>query len=224
MALVPCPECQKEVSTEALACPQCAFPYPGRKTLNFDRSLARLHTCPDCGNPVSKHAHVCPHCGVALIGEQNGHPINHEEHGEGQVEETWLCPHCGTPYTRKIRRKGGMGLEEPAEIRGIGAGQDVGSPPARKVEPAKSMECESLVVITEPSTNPLAKRRPALWQDNARPKVKEIEAAAPKYPRNKRKSIFFALVLIFLVVVAGAFGAMWQLQGTNPFEVLAKWR
>jgi RNA polymerase subunit RPABC4/transcription elongation factor Spt4 len=222
MALVPCPECQTEVSTEALACPRCAFPYPGRKSLNLDRSLSRLHTCPDCGNPVSKQAHVCPHCGVALIGEQNGNPLNHGEQGEGQVEETWLCPHCGTPYTRKVRRSGGMGLEESAEIRGGGAGQDVASPPSRKVESAKNVECESLVVITEPSTNPLAKRRPALWQDNARPK--EIESAAPKYPRNKKKSIFFALVLIILVVAAGGFGALWQLQGTNPFEILATWR
>ena len=67
MALVPCPECQKEVSTEARACPQCAFPFPGKNVSQEGRPTGRLNTCPQCHRPVSKHVQACPHCGVLLI-------------------------------------------------------------------------------------------------------------------------------------------------------------
>ncbi|MGE0474431.1 MAG: zinc ribbon domain-containing protein, partial [Nitrospirales bacterium] len=92
MALVPCPECQKAVSTEALACPQCAYPYPGKKPTQMETVPSKLNACPDCGSPVSKQAHACPHCGVSLLQERNGSSLGLEE---GAIEETWLCPHCG---------------------------------------------------------------------------------------------------------------------------------
>lgn len=211
MALIPCPECQKEVSTEAIACPQCAFPYPGKKSPLPETSLSKLHACPDCGSPVSLQARVCPHCGVSLLGEPQGHVSPQEE---GTVEETWLCPHCGTPYTRKVRRSSGGGSVGGERIKKPEAvAQD--SQPA----PPSKDECESLVVITEPTKNPLLKRRPALWQEAFIPK--EIEAAPPKYPRNRKKSIVLVIVGIILLVVAGGFGALWQFKGITPLELLA---
>ena len=100
MALVSCPECQKEVSTHALACPQCALPFPGKQARGVGQAGTKLHACPDCGCPVSKQAQTCPHCGVTLEGEQRSLPTN-----RNFVEETWLCTHCGTPYTRKVRQE-----------------------------------------------------------------------------------------------------------------------
>ncbi len=208
MALVPCPECQKAVSTEALACPQCAYPYPGKKSPPSETSLSRLNTCPDCGSPVSKQAHACPHCGVSLSKERNGSPLAQEE---GTVEETWLCPHCGTPYTRKVKRSSGAGsaelMDKPQE-----KAPDPSPPPAPKAE------CESLMVISEPSTNPLAKRRPALWQESIIPK--EGEASPPKYPRGRKKSIILIIVMLILVMVGGGLGAIWQFKGITPIELL----
>jgi DNA-directed RNA polymerase subunit RPC12/RpoP len=116
MALVSCPECQKEVSTQALACPQCAFPFPGMQAGTAGHQGKKLHACSDCGCPVSRQAQSCPHCGVRLIGEKGSVTVN----GSG-VEETWLCTHCGTPYTRKVSN----GKE-------IGRGHQTSNQPSRR--------------------------------------------------------------------------------------------
>ena len=214
MALVPCPECQKEVSTEAIACPQCAFPYPGKKTSSTQSSLVKLHACPDCGSPVSIQARACPHCGVSLLREHQDRSLPQPQ-TEGSIEETWLCPHCGMPYTRKVPR-GGVGREETTEKRQEAA-QD---PPPRSA--VKKDECESLVVITEPTKSPLAKRRPVLWQDG--PMTKAIEAPQPppkKFPRSRKNSVVLAIVGIILIMVAGVLGALWQFKGITPMELFA---
>ena len=115
MALVPCPECQKEVSTQAVACPQCAFPFPGKHGLSEDSRAQKLSTCPDCGLLISKHARSCPHCGITKLDEQTSKVTTkitqvdeqtHQTTNGNLVEETWLCPHCATPYTRKVRLHG----------------------------------------------------------------------------------------------------------------------
>ncbi len=97
MALVACPECQKEVSTHALSCPECAFPFPGNQASTVGQSGSKLKTCSDCGCPVSRQAQSCPHCGLQLMEKKGDIAIN----GTG-VEETWLCTHCGTPYSKKV--------------------------------------------------------------------------------------------------------------------------
>ena len=112
MALVSCPECQKEVSTHALACPQCAFPFPGKEDRSVVQAGTTPHACPDCGNHVSKKAKACPHCGVALTlltGEQGAVAVNGHA-----VEETWLCTQCGTPYTRKVSKAKWLGPSHQA--------------------------------------------------------------------------------------------------------------
>jgi hypothetical protein len=115
MALVSCPECQKEVSTHALACPQCAFPFPGQQDRSVVQAGTTPHACPDCGNQVSKQAKACPHCGIALTlitGEQGALAVNGHA-----VEETWLCTQCGTPYTRKVPKAKGLGPSHQAVPR-----------------------------------------------------------------------------------------------------------
>lgn len=124
MALVPCPECQKEVSTQALACPQCAFPFPGKHGLSEDPKDQKLSTCPDCGFLISKQARLCPHCGIAKRDEQNPKTTKKITQVDEQplqttngslIEETWLCPHCSTPYTRKVKPQGGA-RSNPHEV------------------------------------------------------------------------------------------------------------
>ena len=136
MALVSCPECQKEVSTHALACPQCALPFPGKQARGVGQAGTKLYSCPDCGCLVSKQAQTCPHCGVTLEGEQ----------GEGEqrpltikpnfVEETWLCTHCGTPYTRKVRQENVLVTDHQVAVPPSKVGGSVG----RLLEPAPHQE------------------------------------------------------------------------------------
>jgi len=119
MSLVSCPECQKEVSTRALACPQCAFPFPGKQNGTNGQNKTKLCTCPDCGCPVSRQAQTCPHCGLRLQGEEESSLVN----GHAQ-EETWLCTHCGTPYTKKV-----------AKPKESGQGSQSGMPSSRPRSP-----------------------------------------------------------------------------------------
>jgi len=131
MALVSCPECQKEVSTHALACPQCALPFPGKQARGVGQAGTKLHACPDCGCAVSKQAQTCPHCGVTLIGEQT-----HQTTNGNAIEETWLCTHCGTPYTRKVRQEKELETDHQAVVPTSNAGRSVG----RLLEPVPHPE------------------------------------------------------------------------------------
>ncbi|UCH91413.1 MAG: hypothetical protein JSU60_01465, partial [Nitrospirota bacterium] len=125
MALVPCPECQKQVSTHALACPQCALPFPGKQTRGVGQAGTKLYSCPDCGCPVSKQAQTCPHCGVTLEGEQREREQTPLTIKPTFVEETWLCTHCGTPYTRKVRQENGLVTDHQVVVPSSKAGDSV---------------------------------------------------------------------------------------------------
>ena len=95
MALVSCPECQHEVSSLAIACPQCAYPHPGQQGVTSEK----LHSCMECGGVISKKAQSCPHCGVTCHAATENAPGS-----ESSGDESWLCTHCGTPYTRKASK------------------------------------------------------------------------------------------------------------------------
>lgn len=206
MALVLCPECQKEVSAQALACPQCAFPYPGRRGLWEDSRSHKLRSCPDCGLPVSKQAESCPHCGVTKLDEQLPQATN-----GNLIEETWLCPHCETPYTRKVK------LQEDATIASQEAAPILPSDnelqnSERALEPDNNLaDIESLL--------PLRSRSP-LWQE---PSTKK-DVSSPRYPRSRKKNLIVGIIVFVLVTASIALGALWQLQGINPLEVLFSWR
>ena len=51
MALVSCPECGREVSEKATACPNCGAPLNGKKF------------CKHCGEKIDNDCVVCPKCG-----------------------------------------------------------------------------------------------------------------------------------------------------------------
>ena len=275
MALISCPECQKEVSTHALACPQCALPFPGKQAPGVGQAGTKLHACPDCGCPVSKQAQTCPHCGVTLEGEQISLPTN-----RNFVEETWLCTHCGTPYTRKVRQEkelvtdhqavvptGNMGrsverlLEPVPHQETVLPTSNMGRSVERLLEPVLHQEAvvptgntgrgverllepiphqETVVPTsnTEHSVERLLesgpnqvkrknvsaspRRRSQLWQDSSF--GEEIESLLPRHPRSRKKSIFLGLLIFILIAASVVSGALWQLQGINPLEILVYWR
>lgn len=206
MALVPCPECHKEVSTEAWACPQCAFPFPGKKASQEDRPTARLNTCPQCDGPVSQYAQICSHCGVSLIGEHT-----HQRNGGEALQESCLCPHCGSSHTRKV----------PQTVKAH-AGKKDAMPSATTVNPLKTTGIRDSHIDTyrNDPTFQGSRRRPPLWQNPSVPKA----VSFPSYRRSNKNSIIVGLILLVIVAMSVAFGAIWQLKGLNPLEALLYWR
>ena len=207
MALVSCPECQKEVSTQALACPQCAFPFPGKRAGTDKQSGARLFTCPDCACPVSKQAQACPHCGVRLKGEKGIGPVNGDA-----VEETWLCTHCGTPYTKNVSQ----GQELVAHHQ-TGLTRSVGNTLERSLN--------SGIPQVKGSGSPVVPRkRSQLWQEPSLPIKSDQEVLAPRYRRSRKRPFIVGLIIFVLLAVSIGVGAFWKLQGLNPLEALVYWR
>ncbi len=207
MALVSCPECQKEVSTQALACPQCAFPFPGKRAGTDKQSGAKLFTCPDCACPVSKQAQSCPHCGVTLKGEKGIGPVNGDV-----VEETWLCTHCGTPYTKKVPQEQELVVHHQAGLTG-----SVGNRRERSLN--------SGIPQVKGSGSPVVPRkRPPLWQGASLPTTMEQEVIAPRYRRSRKKPLIVGFIIFVLLVASIGVGAFLKLQGLNPLEALVYWR
>ncbi len=51
MALIKCPECGKQMSDKAEACPHCGCPVEPKRF------------CPECGKQIEQNIKECPHCG-----------------------------------------------------------------------------------------------------------------------------------------------------------------
>ncbi len=61
MALINCPECGKEISDQAVSCPNCGTPLGNKKFCKF------------CGEQIDENCVICPKCGkqVETIGVNN---------------------------------------------------------------------------------------------------------------------------------------------------------
>lgn len=55
MAIINCPECNREISDQAPYCPHCGLPIAGN-----------VRVCPDCGKTLLRSATECPNCKCAL--------------------------------------------------------------------------------------------------------------------------------------------------------------
>jgi hypothetical protein len=66
------------------------------------------------------------------------------------------------------------------------------------------------------------RRQSQLWQDSSF--GEEIESFLPRYPRSRKKSILLGLLVFILIAASVVGGALWQLQGINPLEILVYWR
>lgn len=62
MALVKCPNCEKEISDKALVCPGCG--------LKFDERIINPVLCEECGEVVSENRDVCSKCGCPVTKNQ----------------------------------------------------------------------------------------------------------------------------------------------------------
>ena len=78
MALINCPECNKEISDKAIACPNCGFPIQEMiQKLNKTKfSPTGMNVCPKCGKFYSSKER-CPDCNTEMI---DCHCTNKESH------------------------------------------------------------------------------------------------------------------------------------------------
>ena len=209
MALISCPECQREVSTEAIACPQCALPHPGRKDQRIAQNIGALRTCRDCNNPVSPKAQSCPRCGSPNDAREEDQELSITQNGE----ETWLCPHCSMPYTRrgKTRKTSGLDAKGPIEATDL---ED--SNPSRmmnnvsRVDGGKSFE-QSLSTSRIRKKSPLWKEVGADWEDMHR-----------HSPPQKRWGLIVLILVMILLSVAG--WTVWEFKDLDNLEALVYWR
>ncbi len=224
MALVSCPECQHEVSSLALACPQCAYPQPGKQ----GTSEEKLQACLECGGVVSKKAKFCPHCGISCINASENTPVIAES-----KDESWLCPHCGIPYTRKVRIPAGPipntetretdhqepQINEEQEIR-----KPSGSLPRaenqqsidQKPHVADEQEMSFLHKMGAAAPPPPGRHPSPLWFPSSPP---QNLGSSPSRQR-KKGFIVVGIALVLLIVLSIMLWVVGEPNGTNPLDVL----
>lgn len=93
MALINCPECNKQVSNKAIACPNCAYPItfpsssPPASTSANQRN--KLRNCPDCvSGEIKKSCNFCGGTGTEVCGLCNGSGFTH------MTDEAEICYSC----------------------------------------------------------------------------------------------------------------------------------
>ena len=220
MPLVQCPECQKEVSSEALSCPQCAFPYPGKKDRVNGNASGTLLACQDCGNPISKHAHACPHCGAPLAANRDKveNPVSPAAEMETEFpeaeEQTWLCPNCGVPYTRRIKSTK-AGIEELGSV----FPKTPSILPPRLNDPDEELKIPDVRPTVDMMVPRKERKRSPLWEE-----AKSLYEEEHQFPRPQKKwglkfFLVFAVLVLFLIGIA-----FWRLDGLNPLEALVYWQ
>lgn len=98
MALIKCPECNKQVSDKAVACPNCGFPIKDsfeKKTIDekFQDELDGDVQCPYCEAKDIDNDGYCNNCGMKILNHKD---INNcvEENDNINVPYT-VCPKCG---------------------------------------------------------------------------------------------------------------------------------
>ncbi len=80
MALIKCPECGKEVSNNAAACPHCGCPL---------QSSSSVKICNNCGSVYNIDAVRCPKCHGTVYSLGNGTNLN------SMTRAGRICPKCG---------------------------------------------------------------------------------------------------------------------------------
>ena len=70
MALIKCPECEKEVSDKASACPHCGCPLTSDDQLKeMTSENQQVKECKYCKAKIEKSAKICPNCNRNLKGK-----------------------------------------------------------------------------------------------------------------------------------------------------------
>ncbi len=76
MALIPCPECGKEISELATVCVHCGYPYKEQREKHLDFKNPRGVRCPKCGAESVYTVH----------------------HTSEEKPISFLCGRCGTKF------------------------------------------------------------------------------------------------------------------------------
>lgn len=63
MAMIKCPECGKEVSDKASACPNCGCPIAPAQQVQTEPQKIRYKMCKQCGTNMPETDNVCQKCG-----------------------------------------------------------------------------------------------------------------------------------------------------------------
>ncbi|MCA9471755.1 MAG: hypothetical protein MRJ96_04425 [Nitrospirales bacterium] len=227
MPLVQCPECQKEVSSLALSCPKCAFPYPGKKERLNGTATEKLLPCQDCGSLISKSAQSCPHCGAPIA--QSVEQAKTERPPEPPTilspsptplassepeEQTWLCPNCGVPYTRRLKGS----KSEVEELNGLAlqSAPPMASRRTNALEDELRQEVQNSLSIVVPRRE---RKRSPLWEEA---KAMYEEEHLSSRPRPKKGVYLLVLVAVLLLSIVSL--VFWGLEGLNPLEALVYWQ
>lgn len=110
MALINCPECAKEISDKADACPSCGFPVARTLAAAVSESKVTVVECLGCHEQIPLDEELCPHCG--LFNSQKYKHLQPEEPEEQQHTHAVKCPRCrSTSFTAGNK---GFGLGKAA--------------------------------------------------------------------------------------------------------------
>ncbi len=112
MALIHCPECDKEVSDRAKACPNCGFPiadYLQECEAWEEGALTEpVPSCPICGtvlDPENLPGGVCPHCSFPVLDYlQEGGDITSPPQAPTPATQAPRCPICGSKNLSRISK------------------------------------------------------------------------------------------------------------------------
>lgn len=102
MALIRCPECNREVSNQATACPNCGMPLNSSQNKKF---------CQHCGEQIDKDCVICPKCGKQVAdlstgGSDKNIIINNNNNASSSASASAVAMATPSMYgTRRIRDK-----------------------------------------------------------------------------------------------------------------------
>lgn len=98
MALIKCPECGREVSDKATACPHCGF------------NIANLNHCEECNAIISESEASCPECGCPTPWSRKC-----PECGNYVLPTEETCPECGFDMVSHFGRVNTVISDKPAK-------------------------------------------------------------------------------------------------------------
>ena len=213
MALIPCPECQKEVSSVALACPQCAFPYPGRQDQGNGRLPGSLKTCPDCQRIISRQVQACPHCGAPASEIDGTLPSSTMETGE----ERWVSPNCGVSSARPGQVTVPVESDHPpvaGEEKGLN--DHPGASPASE-NPRTGEE------LPDDHTPPVGRKRKKnpLWEGRTE-SYREVPRRSRPSSRSPKRWTGYTFVIL-MVLVSVLIWVVLELRDMSGLEALVHW-
>ena len=128
------------------------------------------------------------------------------------AEETWLCPHCGMPYTRKPKINRMYGLDSPhhLEENGLEAHLKYGMESQETRYRGGRSNDRSYIGRREKVKSPL-------WQERG-PVYDEM----PRYPRSPKRWTAISVILVLVLLSVGAW-ALWEFKDLNGLEALVYW-